>query len=158
MRVMRSRERERGSDREGESDHGAGATIIHISCAAEAVAASSATTSIYSENEAGKDSVAAAHDDERERAVVAPSPSPDSPYRSFVLQSVRSLRPAATPTSPTIEPEKSLGGVTVLGALPLSQHIGAAIIWAMYYVHWKRSLQLQLYLRSNIIRLSRRST
>ena len=47
---------------------------------------------------------------------------------------------------------------TVLGALPLSQHIGAAIIWAMYYVHWKRSLQLQLYLRSNIIRLSRRST
>ena len=88
-------------------------------------------TSIYSENEAGKDSVAAAHDDERERAVVAPSPSPDSPYRSFVLQSVRSLRPAATPTSPTIEPEKSLGGVTVLGALPLSQHIGAAIIWAM---------------------------
>ena len=119
-------------------------------------------TSIYSENEAGKDSVAAAHDDERERAVVAPSPSlpssPDSPYRSFVLQSVRSLRPAATPTSPTIEPEKSLGGVAVLGALPLSQHIGAAIIWAMYYVHWKRSLQLQLYLRSNIIRLSRRST
>ena len=131
MRVMRSRERERGSDREGESDHGAGATIIHISCAAEEAVA--ADVDLFRERSRKRFCCRSTR--RRERASGGCSfslpPSPDSPYRSFVLQSVRSLRPAATPTAPTIEPEKSLGGVTVLGALPLSQHIGAAIIWAM---------------------------
>ena len=115
-------------------------------------------TSIYSENEAGKDSVAAAHDDERERAVVAPSPSLPRFSLSFVCVAVRTF------TSPRrhahIADDRArkitwrchrLGRFPPESAYRCRHHMGNV-------AHWKRSLQLQLYLRSNIIRLSRRST
>ena len=154
MRVMRSRERERGSDREGESDHGAGATIIHISCAAEEAVA--ADVDLFRERSRKRFCCRSTR--RRERASGGCSFSLPRFSLSFVCVAVRTF------TSPRrhahIADDRArkitwrchrLGRSPPESAYRCRHHMGNV-------AHWKRPLQLQLYLRSNIIRLSRRST